>query len=84
MTKVLKKVGNRINFEVIRARHRLVGRPLENIIGRKTAGDSHFISVMVVIIIVLVIAVMFRENMMSIFSDFFTKTKTQINGLFPT
>ena len=51
--------------------------------GKKTAGDSHFMSVLVTIIIVLVIAVMYRENISTIFTNFFTKATTQINGLFP-
>lgn len=49
----------------------------------KTAGDSHFISVLVTILIVLVIAVVFREKMMTLFTDFFTKITSQINGLYP-
>lgn len=51
--------------------------------GIKTAGDSHFMSVLVTIIIVLVIAVMYRENISTIFTNFFTKSTTQINALFP-
>jgi len=49
----------------------------------KTAGDSHFMSVLVTVIIVLVIAVMFKSNVSTIFTSFFEKATTQINGLFP-
>jgi len=52
-------------------------------VNRKTAGDSHFLSVLVTIIIVLVIAVMYRENISTIFTNFFSKSTTQINSLFP-
>jgi len=51
--------------------------------GKKTAGDSHFMSVLVTIIIVLVIAVLYRENISTIFTSFFNKATTQINSLFP-
>jgi len=64
-----------------RTRILLAGRMKEA--GKKTAGDSHFMSVLVTIIIVLVIAVMYRENISTIFTNFFTKATTQINGLFP-
>ena len=51
--------------------------------GKKIAGDSHFMSVLVTIIIVLVIAVLYRENISTIFTSFFNKATTQINSLFP-
>jgi len=56
---------------------------MRNRISKKISGDSHFMSVLVTIVIVLVIAVMYRENISTIFTNFFTKSTTQINGLFP-
>jgi len=56
---------------------------MRNGTGKKIAGDSHFMSVLVTIVIVLVVAVMYRENISTIFTNFFSKTTTQINGLFP-
>jgi len=73
----MKKIITAMN----RTRSMLAGRMKEA--GKKTAGDSHFMSVLVTIIIVLVIAVMYRENISTIFTNFFTKATTQINGLFP-
>jgi len=56
---------------------------MRNKTSKKISGDSHFMSVLVTIVIVLVIAVMYRENISTIFTNFFTKSTTQINGLFP-
>lgn len=59
-------------------------RNLEDLRAGKMKGESYFIAVMVAIIIVLVIAAMYRENITTIFQDFFSKSKIQINGLFPS
>lgn len=75
------KMKNYVN--AIKEKLQVSGIRLRNVCAKKTAGDSHFISVLVTILIVLVIAVVFREKMMTLFSDFFSKMANQINGLYP-
>ena len=49
---------------------------------KKVTGDSHFLAVAVVMIIVVVIAALFRTQLTAIYSDVFTDLDTAVDALF--
>ena len=49
---------------------------------KRSKGDSHFLAVAVVMIIVVVIAALFRTQLLAIFGDVFTNLDTAVDALF--
>ena len=55
---------------------------LLNLLRKPVKGDSHFLAVAVVMIIVVVIAALFRTQLLTIFGDVFTQLDTAVDNLF--
>ena len=55
---------------------------LTKLTSKVVKGDSHFLAVAVVMIIVVVLAALFRNQLTNIFNNVFNNVGTKVNGLF--
>jgi len=53
-----------------------------NAMTKKLEGDSHFLAVAVVLILVVVLGGLFKTQLTTLFTSIFTNTTTQVNNLF--